>query len=264
MLSFFTTTFATAVRPVRTATTRASRPVRTATTRAASSRARVSPRRTRRRARTIQLATGLVAVGVGVGLLIRADLGVASWDVLHVALAERTGGSVGTVSALVGVAAAGLATALGERPRPGTLVPLVVIAPTLDLVLAVATTPTTLGGQVAMLAGGMSLMAVGVGAYVASDHGAGPGDLVFLGLAKRGMSVGAARLAVDGTAVTLGWLLGGPLGIGTVLVTIGLGPMIATTIRVFDLAPSRAEVDRRDRDFHRAVALELHQELEGV
>lgn len=253
MLSFFTTSFATAARPVRTARHRA-----------ATSRARTSPRRTRRDQRTVQLVTGLVAVGAGVGLLIRADLGVASWDVLHVALAERTGGSVGTLSLVVGVCAVGLAALLGERPRLGTLVPLVVVAPTIDAVLGSVTTPATPAGQLAMLVAGMCLMAAGVGAYVASDHGAGPGDLVFLGLAKRGLSLGAARLVVDGTAVTAGWLLGGPVGVGTVIVTAGLGPLIAATIRVFDLAPSRAEAGRRDRDFHREQALELHRELEGV
>lgn len=253
MLSFFTTSFATALRPLHDARDRA-----------ATSRARTSPRRTRRDTRTAQLVAGLVAVGTGVALIIRAELGVASWDVLHVALSDRTGSSVGTVAAVVGVGAIGLAALLGERPRLGTLVPLLVIAPTIDVALEAATTPGTVPGQLAMLGGGMVLMAVGVGAYVASDHGAGPGDLVFLGLAKRGMSVGTARLTVDGTAVAVGWALGGPIGLGTVLVTVGLAPLIATSIRIFDLTPSREEVDRRDRAFHHAQGLELRRELEGV
>jgi uncharacterized membrane protein YczE len=255
VLSFFTTSFTTAVRPLRTATT----PLRTA-----GSRARTSPHRDRRQARTLQLVAGLTAVGVGVALLIRADLGVASWDVLHVALAGRTGASVGTVSVVVALAATGLAVLLGERPRPGTLVPVVVVAPTIDLALGVLSTPQTLGGQTAMLTAGMAALAVGVGAYVASDHGAGPGDLVFLGVARHGIPVGLARVLVDGTAVLVGWSLGGPVGIGTVLLTIGLGPAIATAIRWFDLVPAREEVGRRDRAFHHAVGLELHRELEGV
>lgn len=255
MLSFFTTSFATAVRPVRVATT----PVRSATTRA-----RTSPGRDRRRARTLQLVTGLLAVGIGVGLLIRADLGVASWDVLHVALADRTGATVGTVSMVVALAATGLAVLLGERPRPGTLVPVVVIAPTIDVVLGIVSTPATLGGQTAMLAVGMVVVSLGVGAYVASDHGAGPGDLVFLGVARLGIPVGAARVLVDGSAVLIGWALGGPVGVGTVLLTIGLGPAIATAILLFDLAPARAEVGRRDAAFHHAVGLELHLELGGA
>lgn len=248
MLSSFTTSFAVVARPVRSATVRA----------------RTSPRRSRRQARTVQLVTGLIAVGTGVALLIRAELGVASWDVLHVGLAERTGASVGTVAMVVSIGAAGLALLLRERPRLGTLVPVLVIAPTIDLVLGLVSTPGGFAGQLAMLMAGTLLMAVGVGAYVTSDHGAGPGDLVFLGVARLGLPVGAARFLVDGVAVSAGWLLGGPVGIGTVVVTLGLGPLIGATIRLFDLAPSRDEVGRRDREFHRGVALELHRELEGV
>jgi uncharacterized membrane protein YczE len=273
VLSLFSTSFVTAVRPLRAASTdvadrartsRAATATSTATERARTSRARTSPRRDQRHARSLQLAVGLLAVGTGVGLLIRAELGVASWDVLHVALSDRTGLTVGTVSMAVAVAATGFAALLGERPRPGTLVPVVVIAPTIDLVLDVVSTPTTLGGQTAMLTAGMLVLAAGVGAYIASDHGAGPGDLVFLGIARHGVPRGAARVLVDGTAVLVGWSLGGPVGIGTVLLTVGLGPAIASSIRLFDLAPARAEVGRRDRAFHHAVGLELHRELEGV
>jgi uncharacterized membrane protein YczE len=253
LLSFLTTSFVSAARPLRDATGRA-----------ATSRARTSPRRTRRQARTVQLVGGLVLVGTGVALLVRADLGVASWDVLHVALADRLGTSIGVSAFGIGVAATGLAWALRERPRPGTLVPLLIAAPTVDLVLGIVETPGTLAGQTAMLTAGTVLLAIGVGAYVASDHGAGPGDLVFLALAERGLSVTTARLIVDGTAVGAGWLLGGPVGIGTVLITVGLAPLVAATIRLFDLEPSRAHVGRLDREFHRAQALELHRELEGV
>jgi uncharacterized protein len=268
VLSFLTTPFLTAARPLRTASRPVTTAVRSATDRGAQrvagSRARTSPRRTKRQARTLQLVGGLVTVGVGVALLIQADLGVASWDVLHVALARRSGASVGTVALLVGLLAFGLAALLRERPRPGSLVPLLLVAPTIDVALRTIPAPATAAGQVAMLATGLVVLAAGIGAYVTSDHGAGPGDLVFLALAKRGLSLGTARLLVDGAAVAVGWALGGPVGIGTVLVTACLGPLVATTIRVFDLAPARATVGRLDREFDRAQALELHHELEGV
>jgi uncharacterized membrane protein YczE len=211
----------------------------------------------------VQLVVGLLAVGLGVALLIRADLGVASWDVLHVALADLSGASVGTVSLGVGVGAVGLAALLGERPRVGTLVPIALVAPTIDLALGAVATPATLVARAGMLVAGMALLAVGVGAYVASDHGAGPADLVFLGVARHGLSLGTARFAIDGTLVALGWALGGPVGIGTVVVTVGLAPMIALAMRVFDLTPSRAELGRLDREFVQLQALELHHELEG-
>jgi uncharacterized membrane protein YczE len=248
VLSFFATSFAHAARPVR------HRAVRV----------RLSPHRTRRQARTAQLLAGLVAVGTGVGLLIRADLGVASWDVLHVALATRTGLSVGTASLAVSVLAVALAALLGERPRLGSLVPVVVVAPTIDLVLRLVETPADPAGRSTMLVAGVLALAAGVGAYVASDHGAGPGDLVFLGVVGRGVPIGLARFVVDGTVAAFGWWLGGPVGLGTLVITGCLGPLVAATIHLFDLAPARGEVATRDRAFHREVALELHRELEGV
>ena len=259
MLSFFTTSFAVAVRPVTAPAKAAAVPAR-----AAAVRARRAPRRTRRHLRTVQFLLGLVTVGIGVACLIRADLGVASWDVLHVGLASRTGASVGVVSAAVAVVAVGLAALLGERPRAGTLVPVAVVAPTIDVALHLVSTPATALGQGSLLLGGMLLLSLGVGAYVASDHGAGPGDLVFLGVAKLGAPLWVARAGVDGILVLVGWLVGGPVGVGTVIVTAGLGPLIAVTMRVFDLAPARDEVHRRDAEFDHAWGLDLHRELEGV
>jgi uncharacterized membrane protein YczE len=252
MLSSFTTSFATVVAPV------------TDPARVATSRARTAPVRHRRPARTVQLLGGLTLVGTGVATVITAGLGVASWDVLHVGLSGQLGWSIGAVAALLSVAAAGLAALLGERARLGALVPVAVVGPTIDLVHPLLDTPDALVGQVAMLAAGMVTLAVGVGAYVASDHGAGPGDLVFLSIARRGVPLWLARSAVDGTLVLVGWLAGGPVGLGTLLLTLGLGPLIGTTIRVFDLAPAREETGRRDAAFHRRVARELHEELEGV
>jgi uncharacterized membrane protein YczE len=273
VLSYLTSSLAVAVKPAAVpvraagrAARAAGRPARTAAApvRDAARHVRHTPTRETRHARTSQLLTGLGLVGVGVGLLVRADLGVASWDVLHVGVASASGMSVGTIAMLVGVAAAVLAAMLGERPRPGSLIPLLVVGPVIDLTMRLVSLPTTAAGQLAMLLTGMVLLAVGVGAYVTSDHGAGPGDLVFLAVARRGLPVWAARLLVDGGAVTAGWLLGGPVGIGTVLVTAGLGPLVAASIRVFDLAPARAEIGRRDLEFSRARCLELHDELEGV
>lgn len=224
-------------------------------------RARGHPRRASRAARTVQLLAGLVAVGTGIGMLIRADLGVASWDVLHVGLAGVTGWSVGETAMAVGVAAAVLAIVLGERPRPGSLVPLAVIGPTIDatmLVLGPATGPL---GRAALLLGGVAILALGVGAYVSSDHGAGPSDLVFLAVGRRGMPLWASRLLVDGTAVAIGRAVGGPLGIGTIVVTVALGPLVGLTIRWFDLAPAREAVSRRRAEADRALGAELAWEM---
>lgn len=248
MLSLFTTSYASFVDPEG--------PLQ-----AAPRRARAHPRRNRRGSRTLQLLTGLVAVGVGVGLVISAELGVASWDVLHVGLAGLTGWSVGTAAVAVGLGAAGLATVLGERPRIGSLVPLTVVGPAIDATLLLAPSASTLTGQLALLVGGMGFMAFGVGAYVASDHGAGPSDLVFLAIARRGVPLAYARWLVDGSAVLVGWAIGGPVGLGTVIVTLFLGPLVGLAIKGFDLVPARRVIETREAAFDHEQGRELAWEI---
>ncbi len=248
MLSLFTTSYALATD-------------RTGPLQARPRRARTHPRRNQRSARTLQLLAGLVAVGIGVGLIISAELGVASWDVLHVGLAELAGWSVGTASVTVGLGAAGAAALLGERPRVGSLVPLAVVGPSIDATLLLAPGASTLTGQLTLLVTGMIVLALGVGAYVASDHGAGPSDLVFLAIARRGIPLAYARLLVDGSAVLGGWAIGGPVGLGTVIVTLSLGPLIGLAIKGFDLVPARHVIHTREAAFDHAQGRELAWEI---
>jgi uncharacterized membrane protein YczE len=250
MLSFFTTSFAVFVRPTR--------PVRELSGRVRRSRHRLSAR-----ARLTQLFLGLLGVGTGIGMILQAGLGVASWDVLNVALSHRFGVPLGVVAIVVGLAAGTTAIALGARPTPRSLVPLFVVAPVLEFAVRTVTTPANLVGQLGLLAVGMVVLSLGVGAYIGSENGAGPADLLFLSLAERGLPVWAARVSLDGTVVLAGWLLGGPVGIGTVIVTAGIGPMIALTLRWFDLLHAHETVARRNAQIDHAWGLELHDELEG-
>lgn len=250
MLSFFTSSFAIVVRPAQ--------PLRDLSTRMHRSR-----HRTTWRARTIQLLVGLVAVGLGIGLIVQAGLGVASWDVLNVGLARRFDLPLGAVAVAVGLLAGSLAVAFGARPRVTSLLPLLIVSPVLDITVRTVTTPAGPGGKLALLAAGMVVLSLGVGAYVGSENGAGPADMLFLALAARGLPVWAARVGVDGTVVLAGWLVGGPVGIGTVVVTAAIGPMIALTLRWFDLLAARETTARRDQRLARAWGLDLHDELEG-
>lgn len=250
MLSFFTTSFAVVIRPAR--------PVKEL-----SGRVRRSRHRTTWRARTVQLLVGLLAVGIGIGLIVQAGLGVASWDVLNVGLSRRFDVPLGVVAVAVGLLAGSLAVAFGARPRLTSLIPLLIVSPVLDITVRSVATPDDLAGQFAMLLGGMVVLSLGVGAYVGSENGAGPADLLFLSIANKGVPVWAARVGVDGTVVFVGWLIGGPVGVGTVLVTAGIGPMIALTLRWFDLLIAHETAARRDQRFAHAWGLDLHYELEG-
>lgn len=250
MLSFFTTSFAIAVRPAQ--------PVR-----ALSGRVRRSHRRLSGPARVLQLLLGLTGVGTGIAMILQADLGVASWDVLNVALADRLGLPLGLVALVVGLLAGATATALGARPNVKTLIPLFIVSPILEVAIRTVPAAETLPGQFLLLAGGMIVLALGVGAYIGSENGAGPADLLFLTLAKRGLPVWVAKVAIDGAVVVTGWSLGGPVGIGTVIVTVAIGPMIATSLRWFDLLHAHETVALRTAQSDRTWGLELHDELEG-
>jgi len=232
MLSYFTTSFAVFLRPVR--------PVRNVATRV-----RTSPRRTTTTARQIQLFAGLIAVGVGVGLILQAGLGSAAWDVLNLALMQRFGAPIGLIALIVGFAAGGLAVAFGARASWRSLIPVLVASPLLDVTVRVVPTPATLSGQVSLLLFGMIVLALGVGAYIQSGNGAGPSDLLFLQLTKTRLPVWAARVVLDGSVLLLGFTLGGPVGIGTLIVTAGMGPLVAISITWFDLSAAYANSDTR-------------------
>ncbi len=227
MLSFFTTSFAVFVRPAQ--------PMRSL-----SLRVRTSQRRTCAAARRLQLALGLLGVGAGVGMIIQAGLGAAAWDVLNIALAQRSGVPLGATAMMVGLTAGSLAVLCGARPGWRSMVPIVVVAPLLELTVRTVSTPEDLVGQLAMLLAGMVLLALGVGAYIGSENGAGPADLLFLQLAKTRLPVWAARAVLDGSVLLFGWSLGGPVGPGTVIVTAGMGPLVALSLSWFDLAAAHA------------------------
>lgn len=225
-------------------------------------RARAHPRRATGPARAVQLLIGLGAVGTGIGLLIRSGLGVASWDVLNVGLSAHLGLSVGQVALLSGLLAALLASVIGERPRLTSLVPLLIVGPAIDATMALVGPAADAVGQATLLLAGLLTLATGVGAYIATGSGAAPSDLVFLGIARRGLPVWASRLLVDGAVVLLGWALGGPVGVGTVIVTLLLGPLIGQMLRAFDLTDSQEARTRDEQRHAHHVASELAWELD--
>lgn len=232
MLSFFTTSFAILLRPAQ--------PMRSLTLQV-----RTSPRRTTATARRLQLGIGLAAVGIGVGLILQAGLGSAAWDVLNLALVQRFGAPIGAIALMVGFAAGALAVLCGARPTWRSLIPVMVAAPLLDLTVRIVSTPKELTGQAGMLLTGMVLLALGVGAYIQTGNGAGPADLLFLQLAKTRLPVWAARAVLEGSVLLLGWSLGGPVGPGTLIVTAGMGPLVALSISWFDLSQAWANTGER-------------------
>ena len=191
--------------------------------------------------RLLRCLTGLVLLGVGLALTVAADLGVAPWDVLHQGLSERLGITIGTASTGVGVLILLLWLPLRERPGLGTVLNVFVIGTTMDLTLAVVDTPGSSWGQMSLLVLGVWLWGPGSGLYLGVDLGAGPRDGLMTGLARRGLRVGPVRSGIEATALLSGFLLGGSVGIGTVVFAVGVGPNVAWWLPRLRLADDRLE-----------------------
>jgi uncharacterized membrane protein YczE len=174
-----------------------------------------------------QLAVGLWLYGVSDGLLVRAHLGLDPWDVLHEGVSKRFGVDFGLVSAVVGLVVLLAWIPLRQRPGVGTVANIVVIALSIDLVLAVVPPQTALVMRVPMLLGAIVLNGIATAGYVGARLGPGPRDGLMTGIAGRtGWSIRLVRTGIELTVLVTGWLLGGTVGVGTLLYAVGIGPLI--------------------------------------
>ncbi|WP_406033136.1 hypothetical protein OG801_01570 [Nocardioides sp. NBC_00163] len=192
--------------------------------------------------RFIQLAVGLLIAATGIWLSIRANLGVASWEVLHIALADRLGIGVGTASIGVGVLLVTIVALLGVRPGAGTLLNVLIIGVALNVLLdlpALASLPSDgLPVRLGALAAGIVVFAIGCAIYVGAHLGSGPRDGLMLAVHLRtGLGIGSARILSEGIGLATGWLLGGPAGLGTVLFVLTAGPCVAIAFKALGLRP---------------------------
>jgi uncharacterized membrane protein YczE len=178
------------------------------------------------RLRVPRLVAGLCLFGIGIALMVRADLGLAPWDVLHQGVSERTGIAIGNVTILIGAVVLLLWIPLRERPGLGTLLNVLVIGLVVDATLAVVDAPGALWQRIAFLVVGIFLFGPGSGLYIGAGLGPGPRDGLMTGLARRGRSVRVVRTGIELTALAVGALLGGRVGIGTVAFALAVGPNV--------------------------------------
>lgn len=177
--------------------------------------------------RLVQLYLGLTLYGVSIAALVLADLGVMPWDVLHQGLARQLGWSLGTVIIVVGVLVLLAWIPLRERPGIGTVSNVIVVGLVADAVLALLDPPSSLAVRIALAAGGILINAVATAAYVGVRLGPGPRDGLMTGLVRRtGRTVGPVRTGIEVLVVVSGWLLGGTVGIVTVVYALAIGPLV--------------------------------------
>lgn len=166
-------------------------------------------------------------------MMVRAGLGLDPWDVLNQGLAGRTSMTIGIASAVVGVAVLLAWIPLRNRPGIGTIANVVVIAVTVDLGMALLPSPSELPVRVAMLLGAVLLNAVSTVLYIGAGLGPGPRDGLMTGLVTRtGLSVRLVRTSIEASVLAVGWLLGGTVGVGTLVYALGIGPLVQLILRV--------------------------------
>jgi uncharacterized membrane protein YczE len=179
------------------------------------------------------LLLGLMGYGFSMAVMVRAGLGLDPWDVFHQGLAGRTGMTIGIASAVVGVAVLLAWIPLRNRPGIGTVANVIVIAVTVDAGLAFLPEPTGLPVRIAMMLGAVLLNAISTVLYIGAGLGPGPRDGLMTGLvARTGLSVRLVRTSIEATVLTVGWLLGGTVGVGTLVYAFGIGPLVQLVLRV--------------------------------
>jgi len=183
------------------------------------------------------LLLGLIGYGFSMAMMVRAGLGLDPWDVFHQGLSKHTGMTIGIASAVVGVGVLLAWIPLRNRPGIGTVANVIVIAVTVDAGMWLLVPPTSLPVRIAMMVGAVVLNAFSTVLYVGAGLGPGPRDGLMTGLvARSGLSVRLVRTSIEATVLAVGWLLGGTVGVGTVLYAFGIGPLVQFFLR---LTPKR-------------------------
>jgi uncharacterized protein len=194
--------------------------------------------------RSIRLVAGLALFAAGLALMLRAQLGLSAWDVLHDAIRSLTPLTFGQVVIAVSVVVLAASVALGIRPGVGTIANSILVGVFTDAILQ---TPLLqdlaaegLLPRVGAMLAGIWGIALGTALYIGAKLGAGPRDALMLGIARRSRrSAGAARTAIEASVLIIGIALGGSVGLGTAAFVILIGPAINISFRLFGIEPPR-------------------------
>lgn len=197
----------------------------------------------RRPRRFVQLFVGLALYGVSLALMVRGALGLAPWDVLHSGLIRFVPMTLGQMVVLLSFVVLLAWIPLREKPGIGTVANAIVVGLSADATLAVLDQPEGIVPRVGLLVAGVVLNGLATALYIGSQFGRGPRDGLMTGLARRtGWSLRLVRTGLEVSVVVLGLLLGGVLGVGTVLYALAIGPLAQAMLPplIVDLDPRPA------------------------
>ena len=181
------------------------------------------------------LCFGLSLFGLGEGLLIVSFTGASPWSVLAQGISLNVNLSIGTITLLISIAVLILWIPLGQKPGMGTIFNALIIAIMIDLCIKYVPTPSNYIHQLLLAVISVTMVGIGGGIYLVSNLGAGPRDGLMIGLQKlTNFPIAVVRGTLEISVVSIGWYLGGTVGIGTLLFAFGIGPCVALGLYLVD------------------------------
>lgn len=185
--------------------------------------------------RLVQLFVGLILFGAGCAVMVRAEIGLDPWTIFAQGLSLQTGVGIGWITNIVGFLVLLLWIPLRQKPGIGTIANILLVGTSMQVTLGALPSVHGFWLQLAVFVGGMLLVAVASGMYIGADFGPGPRDGLMTGLNSRlGWPIWAARLGVEASVLVAGWLLGGTVGLGTVIFAVCIGPLVHAALPLFD------------------------------
>ena len=181
--------------------------------------------------RIVQLFVGLFFYGFAIALMVRAAIGVAPWDVLSQGLVKQTGIPFGVITVIISGVVLLLWIPIRQKPGIGTVFNAFLVGPFVEVGLFLLPTPGDPIGKILFFAGGLALLAIATGLYIGARFGPGPRDGLMTGIHNRyGVRIWIVRTCIEVVVLSIGWILGGNVGIGTLAFALLIGPMVNVTI----------------------------------
>jgi len=183
----------------------------------------------------IMLVIGLFLFGLGEAIIIGSGSGVSPWTVLAQGISSKTGLSIGMATFLISIFILIFWVPLKQIPGIGTILNAIIIASAIDLTLCFIPKPELIYLKILQASFGILIVGIGSGIYLASNLGPGPRDGLMIGLQQKiNTSIPLIRTIIEITAVTVGWFLGGIVGIGTILFVFGIGPCVGVGLTLVE------------------------------
>ncbi|AWB87333.1 YczE/YyaS/YitT family protein [Mycetocola zhujimingii] len=196
--------------------------------------------------RILQLLIGLFLYGIAIALIVRAGIGVSPWDVLTQGVSLKTGWGFGLITILIGALLLLLWIPLRQKPGIGTVLNVLLVGLAADLGLWLIPEDLVLWARILLFSAGLLTLALATGLYLGARFGAGPRDGLMTGVHElTGWPIWVGRSGIELTVLGIGWLLGGNVGIGTLLFAVLIGPLCGITIPWFRIDLPRDAADSR-------------------